>query len=483
MNPQETTLRRNQLIDNQLGNVPTASYTAPITSSALNSASPISITNPAPATGSEGLQAFIGADTTSSLNDAQKTQDLATQQAGVDSKAKAYTDLLTGQQTPSDLQGQAYGTTNQLGTTVNQTADSVRKAGNEILAEQNSARRQIESLQTNGNYTKEQLAPFIQEINRKSTSLQADLYIKKLALQGDYESAKSIADRSVEAKYEFQQNQINAAKFTFENNKDQYTKKEQRQYNEVWDKKQRELDTKKSNDKIMEDTKIELLKSANEQGAPQSVKDAISRSTNAEQAINAAGIYGQDQLRRLQIQKAQNELVKSNKDGEVLSINDAKSLGVPYGTTRGQAAALNKVPGATSESGALKVSALQSATELLNRAKKGEVQTGFRSAFGTIPGTTFRDTSILFNNLKALLSLDNIKYLKGQGQISDAERLLLAQASSRLDRSLSGKEFDKVLTDVVKSLSGEPAGAPVEQQEVNGVIYEKGADGLYYPKK
>ena len=41
-----------------------------------------------------------------------------------------------------------------------------------------------------------------------------------------------------------------------------------------------------------------------------------------------------------------------------------------------------------------------------------------------------------YNQLKSLLSLDNIKYLKGTGAISDAEQRLLANAASAIGRNL-----------------------------------------------
>lgn len=57
-----------------------------------------------------------------------------------------------------------------------------------------------------------------------------------------------------------------------------------------------------------------------------------------------------------------------------------------------------------------------------------------------------------FNQLKGLLSLENIKYLKGTGAISDAEQRLLANASTALGRNLGNAQARQVLTDLKREL-------------------------------
>lgn len=108
--------------------------------------------------------------------------------------------------------------------------------------------------------------------------------------------------------------------------------------------------------------------------------------------------------------------------------------------------------------GVLKEQALTSARELLSKLTEGRGTSavGRSRIFGLqkIPGTDPRDFEVQFNNLKSLLSLDNVKYLKGQGQVSDAERRLLSEASSKLDLSQSEEEFQEALLDIVAALSG-----------------------------
>lgn len=58
-----------------------------------------------------------------------------------------------------------------------------------------------------------------------------------------------------------------------------------------------------------------------------------------------------------------------------------------------------------------------------------------------------------YNQLKGLLSLENIKYLKGTGAISDAEQKLLSNAASQLSRGLYGEQAREVLTKLKQDLN------------------------------
>ena len=74
------------------------------------------------------------------------------------------------------------------------------------------------------------------------------------------------------------------------------------------------------------------------------------------------------------------------------------------------------------------------------------------------------------DTLKANLTLDNLKLLKGA--MSDKDLLFLNSIGSSLTTSMSEAEFNKELDRVIQRLS--------DTQVVNGVTYKKGSDGLYY---
>lgn len=87
--------------------------------------------------------------------------------------------------------------------------------------------------------------------------------------------------------------------------------------------------------------------------------------------------------------------------------------------------------------------------------------------FGLLPGTENRDFKTQFNNVKSLLALDDVKLLKGQGAVSDAERRLLAEASSKLDLAQSETEFRAALADIVNVLGKAKTAAPAAAAPVD----------------
>lgn len=108
----------------------------------------------------------------------------------------------------------------------------------------------------------------------------------------------------------------------------------------------------------------------------------------------------------------------------------------------------------------LKLEARNIAEDLLNKTKSGQggFALGKTSIFGTLPGTKSRDFVKNLDQVKSLLSLDNIKYLKGQGQVSDAERDLLQKASTQLGRDQSEEAFRQTLENIVQALGGDVGG-------------------------
>jgi hypothetical protein len=100
--------------------------------------------------------------------------------------------------------------------------------------------------------------------------------------------------------------------------------------------------------------------------------------------------------------------------------------------------------------------ALSTAQELMQKVQSGYGMAavgGVSSFLGNIPGTKGYEFKNQFDKLKALLSLDMAKYLKGSGQISDAERQMLANAATDLSRGMSEQAFKAKLQDVINVLN------------------------------
>ncbi|MFP5260994.1 MAG: hypothetical protein ACLGJB_03710 [Blastocatellia bacterium] len=156
---------------------------------------------------------------------------------------------------------------------------------------------------------------------------------------------------------------------------------------------------------------------------------------------------------------AKQNIIKVN--GKDYMVDDAGNLTEP------------QVP--AGEMSELKTNALEKAKSLLERLNKGDGALGKQRLVGGqhIPGTSHYSFDVDADNLKSLLSLDNVKLLKGQGQVSDAERELLEKASSRLNLKLSRNDFKAALEDTIKGLSGSGGGGNLQWKDPNsGQLYQ-----------
>lgn len=89
------------------------------------------------------------------------------------------------------------------------------------------------------------------------------------------------------------------------------------------------------------------------------------------------------------------------------------------------------------------------------------------------PGSDSANFVNLFNTLIANRSLEGVKFLKGQGQVSDAERLLLKNAMSELNLSQGEDAFSSSLQSIIDKLEGN---SPTEETSTAGAVL-KSPDG------
>lgn len=118
----------------------------------------------------------------------------------------------------------------------------------------------------------------------------------------------------------------------------------------------------------------------------------------------------------------------------------------------------NKANGRPTTS-ALGLQALQTAQDLMNKIAAGQGTSAIGTSrifggaiLGGTPGTDASNLSNDFNTLKSQLSLDAVKYLKGQGAVSDAERALLSAAVTKLNLAQSDSEFKTTLQGIINTL-------------------------------
>jgi hypothetical protein len=90
-----------------------------------------------------------------------------------------------------------------------------------------------------------------------------------------------------------------------------------------------------------------------------------------------------------------------------------------------------------------------------------------------VGGSEATNFSKQYDNLIAKLQLDDVKYLKGQGAVSDSERQILKYASTNLSLAQTEEEFRRILQDVTVTL-GDPGGIQIKD---NGTYIYKNRDG------
>ncbi len=386
---------------------------------------------------------------------------------------KGIMDYLGLRKGESTLTNDAYSEKNQLGTTVDDTAKKVRDANNKILSIDIRQNEQLKQLNSTFQGTTQGKADASNAIIKNNASAKADLYIEKLMAQGDYDSAKSIADRKVDMLMEQDKLEYDKLMFDYEENKELFTKAEQREFELKASDRERKLNEESQTRKTFETTKIDLARSAAEQGASQSVKDAIARATTVEEAINAAGQYGGDILER-QIKQAQ--LKKLNVDiaaDQLKAIEENAQAISPYQEER-------------------QTRILSSVDELMGRTNFQTV--GIPSVFKVVPGSIQRDFRSDLDTLKASIAFGELTAMReasrtggALGSVSEKELVLLESALAGLDQGQSPANFRKNLEKVKGSIqrwqqaSGQSsnagtysAGSVVEYQ---GKRYKVGADG------
>ena len=155
--------------------------------------------------------------------------------------------------------------------------------------------------------------------------------------------------------------------------------------------------------------------------------------------------------------------VMNSLDPSKLSSTDMKVL-EQNGLTSGDLASyIESEPDMTPEVSEMGQLAHNSAVDLMSKftSGSGTSAVGMSGMFGSfgyglVPGTERADFINSFDSLKSQLSLDAIKYIKGQGTITDGERQMLSQSVTKLNLDQSEEEFEKTLQVIIDKLSGTP---------------------------
>ena len=232
------------------------------------------VTTPAPQTAGAGLGGAI-----QSANDqfTQMMQDKKKEaQANKDKSLSDYTAQLFDTPTQSELQADQY---KDQG--VNDAQKQLDDINSQIQIEQHALEREKQRIQDNSvGASWGQIQNMMNEAENKSLRKQADLSVIQMGLQGKFNTAKSIADRYVDAAMEKEKNILEALKINYEDNKDLFTTAEQREFETLLSNRNRAYDEEKAAKQQISDYSIEALK----YGADGSVITAIRNAKTPEEA-------------------------------------------------------------------------------------------------------------------------------------------------------------------------------------------------------
>ena len=259
-----------------------------ITPSDLEPTPAMTVTQPEPSTAGAGLTGAIDTFT----QGLQTTTDTA--KTGLDTARTDYTNAVANRQGKSALQLAA-----DEANGVNDANASLNGINEQILAQKNALNQQTQAIMNAGGKSKAQAQAQINNITREANANLANLSITQFVAQNRYDSAKSIADRAVDAQFDQEQKQIDALKFTYEDNRDLFTTAEQRLFETKLEDRRSAIEAQRDKAKTLQATKLESMRMAQLNGAPTATLQAIQSATTPEEVIAAGGQYGSvDMLQR-----------------------------------------------------------------------------------------------------------------------------------------------------------------------------------------
>lgn len=250
-----------------------------ITSESLAPQAEVQVTDPQTGTAMAGLGGALEAQTDSfaqGLTDTRKQREAAS--AG---STRDYQSLVANR---TGLEGFSLQADQDAG--VFEADSALQDINNELRTEQLARRRSNELITSTGGQSKGQAQSQINNVNRDSYSKQADMAIVQLAAQGRFNSASALADRKAKAMFEQEQNQIDAAKITYEDNKDLWEKAEQREFETALTDRTNRVQAEKEQMQVVQKLAIDALNG----GAPQ---DIVSQMMKSKTLADASALGGQ----------------------------------------------------------------------------------------------------------------------------------------------------------------------------------------------
>lgn len=283
---------------------------------------------------------------------------------------------MAGREGQTSLTNDAYRSDLGLGISVDKTKQELNEINNQINAKTLAYRRRIETIQKNaegkfGGAVEQD----VRNVERQASSELADLSIIQMAKQNNFTGAKEIADRKVAAAMEQQNIDLENAKFFYQENKEQFSKQEDRQFQKLLGDRARAIEKESDDLKQVNDIGLQ----ASENGADTATVQRILAAKTPSEAIAILGKFAQSPMLKFQLENARLQNMKLEKE---ISL-----LGEPTAAERKAQEAALKEAGASlpiMKDKILAVDLLKAAPGLNSRVGTGILTRTPQGFFGTV---------------------------------------------------------------------------------------------------
>ena len=257
-----------------------------ITSESLTPTTSFNLPPPSQGTEAAGFEGAMDAFSKGLQVEADKTKVVK------DQSGRDYASALFGAEGETALTDKLYSET------VDPAESELSDINQQLLEEQEGLRRQIERIEDNAEGLETSgVAGRVDEARRKSLRTQADLAVIQMAKQGKYDSAKKIADRAVAVQLEKQRQTLDTLQFIYQENKEAFTRAEQRAFEVAHGDRERALNAEEDNLKTISDLSLNALQN----GAPTDLASQMRQAKTVEQAMQIGGQYVDRLDRQLKI--------------------------------------------------------------------------------------------------------------------------------------------------------------------------------------
>lgn len=237
---------------------------------------------------SSRMKSDIETQTALDTEKAKRAEIVAEQKTAFQKAKDSLLGFMGGTKGKTAVTDEAYSTTNELGTTVDETSKKLKDINAKINAVDIRTNEEIKALEaSHGGMLESGFNATRNNIIKRGATEKADLYIEKLFAQGDYDSAKEIADRKVDMILEEDKMTLDKLQFDYNENKELFTKEEQRQFETDQKERDRAYEDRKTELKNVQELAID----AKRNGAPDSVVSLMLKSGNVQEAMGYGGQY------------------------------------------------------------------------------------------------------------------------------------------------------------------------------------------------